>query len=93
MPIEGVEITDEQAGKAEAWLAANASVPGWLGGYALGAAYVDPRAAGRGLARRKAYARLDTETAAAVPELRGRDAAAIRAFLEERRPAAPAPGV
>ena len=92
MPIEDVEITDEQAQRVEAWLEANAKVPGWLNGYALGSAYVDPRAGRRGLRQRKAYVGLDRETAAAVPELRGHDAAAIRAFLEERRPAAPVPG-
>ena len=83
--IEDVEITDAQAEKVEAWLAANAKVTGWLDGYALGQSYIDTRArGGRGIGQRRAYVRFDHETAEAVPDLRGRGAGDIREFMQAR---------
>lgn len=88
MPIEDVEITDEQAVRVEAWLEANAKAPGWLDGYALGGAYIDPRSGRSAIKERRAYVRIDDETARAVPQLRGKGANDIREFIEARRSAA-----
>jgi hypothetical protein len=92
MAIEGVEITDGQAEKVEAWLEANAKVPGWLDSFPMGSSYIDTRAAGGGgIGRRRAYVRLDHATAEAVPELRGRQASEVRGFMEARREASALP--
>lgn len=83
--LENVTITDEQAELVKRWVEANANVPGWLDGYALGQSYIDTRAnGGRGIGKRREYVRLDHEVAKKVPELRGFWVKDIKEFMEAR---------
>jgi hypothetical protein len=82
---EAPAVTEEQAEALRTWLEANAKAPGWLDGYALGAAYVDARVrAGSVSDGRKAYVAVDHATADQVPQMRGRSAGQIREFLASR---------
>ncbi len=83
--LENTEITDEQANLVREWIEANAKVPGWLDGYALGQSYIDSRAnGGKGIVARRRYVQLDHRVAKAVPELRGQSAHTVKEFMAAR---------
>lgn len=84
VPIDTI-LSPEQVAALRRWLEAGKTVPGLLGGYPLGKCYIDDRArGGHGYAERRAYVRLDDETALLVPQLRGFYGPDIARYLEQR---------
>jgi hypothetical protein len=78
-----VNLNASQIEALKVWLQANKTAPGWLDGYGLGQSYIDTRVS-KGASRdgRKAYVKLDHNTATLVPDLVGLHSYEIREILE-----------
>jgi hypothetical protein len=80
-----MELTDYQKHRLMVWLECQRATYAisQIAGYPLGNSYIDSRSnGGKDITKRRAYVKLDHETAKLVPQCRGRSAEQIAAILK-----------